>query len=107
MYAILDFPVGTAAKKLPANEGDTKFDPWVRKISWKRKWKPTPTFLPGKSHEQRSLAGYSPWSCKESDLTELLRIHIYTMPFYKRDLRISVSVRVLKAEYTKRWLTSL
>ena len=64
MYAILDFPVGSVAKKLPANEGDTKFDPWVRKISWKRKWKPTPTFLPGKSHEQRSLAGYSPWGCK-------------------------------------------
>ena len=37
------------------------FDPWVRKIPWRRKWQPTPIFLPGKSHGQRSLAGYSPW----------------------------------------------
>ena len=36
------------------------FDPWVGKIPWKRKWKPTPAFLPGESHGQRSLAGYSP-----------------------------------------------
>ena len=36
------------------------FDPWVRKIPWRRKWQPTPVFLPGKSHGQRSLVGYSP-----------------------------------------------
>jgi len=40
------------------------FDPWVRKISWRRKWQPIPVFLPGKSHGQRSLGGYSPWGCK-------------------------------------------
>ena len=33
------------------------FDPWFRKISWRRKWQPTPMFWPGKSHGQRSLAG--------------------------------------------------
>ena len=37
------------------------FDPWVGKIPWKRKWQPSPVFLLGKSHGQRSLAGYSPW----------------------------------------------
>ena len=37
-----------------------RFDSWVRKILWRRKWQPTPVFLPGKSHGQRSLAGYSP-----------------------------------------------
>ena len=37
---------------------------------WRRKWTPIPVFLPGKSHGQRSLAGYSPWGCKESDMTE-------------------------------------
>ena len=37
------------------------FDPWVRKIPWRRKWQPTPVFLPGESHGQRSLAGDSPW----------------------------------------------
>ena len=46
------------------------FDPWVRKILWNRKSQPTPVFLPGKFHGQRSLVGYSPWGCKESDLTE-------------------------------------
>ena len=43
------------------------FDPWVGKIPWRRAWQTTPAFLPGEAHGQRSLAGYSPWSCKESD----------------------------------------
>ena len=47
-----------------------KFNPWVRKILWWKKWQPTPVFLPGKSHEQRRLVGYSPWGHKESDITE-------------------------------------
>ena len=46
------------------------FDLWVGKIPWRRKWQLTPVFLPGESHGQRSLAGYSPWSCKELDTTE-------------------------------------
>ena len=41
-----------------------EFNPWVRKITWLRKWQPTPVFLPGESHGQRSLTGYSPWCCK-------------------------------------------
>ena len=49
---------------------------WVRslgqEIPWWRKWKPTPVFLTGKSHEQRSLVGHSPWGGKESDMTERL-----------------------------------
>ena len=40
------------------------FDPWVREISWRRKWQPTLAFLPGKSHGQRKLVGYSPWGHK-------------------------------------------
>ena len=48
------------------------FDPWVGKVPWRRKWQPTPVFLPGKSHGQRGLVGYSPWGCKESDMTEEL-----------------------------------
>ena len=48
-----------------ASAGDTGrrhgFDPWVGKIPWRREWPPTPLFLPGESHGQRSLAGYSPW----------------------------------------------
>ena len=42
------------------------FHPWVGKIPWRRKWQPTPVFLPGESHGQRSLAGYTPWGHTES-----------------------------------------
>ena len=48
------------------------FGPWVGKIPWRREWQPTPVLLPEKSHGQRSLVGYSPWGCKESDITEPL-----------------------------------
>ena len=48
------------------------FDPWVEKIPWRRKWHPTPVFLPGKSHRQRNLVRYSPWGCKELDTTKQL-----------------------------------
>ena len=44
--------------------------PWVGKIFWRRAWQPTPVFLPGESHGQRSLTGYSPWGHKESETTE-------------------------------------
>ena len=47
-----------------------EFKPWVGKIPWKRKWQPTPVFLPGESHGQSNLAGYGPWGNKESDMTE-------------------------------------
>ena len=44
------------------------FNPWVGEIPGRRKWQPTPVFLPGESHGQRSLAGYSPWGHKELDV---------------------------------------
>jgi len=47
-----------------------RFNPWVGKIPWRREWLPTPAFLPGKFHIQKSLVGYSPWGHKESDMTE-------------------------------------
>ena len=50
------------------------FDPWVGKIPWRREWQPTPVFLPGEFHGQRSLEGYSPWGLKESDMTEQLTL---------------------------------
>jgi len=43
---------------------------WVGKMPWRRKWQPTPVFLPGKSHGWRSLAAYRSWGRKESDMTE-------------------------------------
>ena len=53
-----------------------RFDPWVRKIPWRRKWHLTPVFLPGKSHRQRSLVVYSPWGGKESDRTDQLTLFL-------------------------------
>ena len=46
------------------------FDPQVGKIPWRRAWQPIPLFLPGESHGQKNLASYSPWGCKELDMTE-------------------------------------
>ena len=54
------------------------FNPWIRKIPWRRKWQPTPEFLTEESQVQRSLAGYSPWGCKELDTTEWLSAHTHT-----------------------------
>ena len=51
-------------KNSPASTEDVRFDPWVRKIPWKREWLPTPVFLSGEFHGQRRLEGYGPWDCK-------------------------------------------
>jgi len=53
-----------------------RFDPWVRKIPWRKKWQLTPIFFPGKSHRQRNLEGCSPWGHRESNTTEHLHTHI-------------------------------
>ena len=57
-----------------------RFDPWVGKIPWRMKRQPIRVFLPGKSHGQRSLVGYSPWGRKELDMTEQLSVH---PPFFQ------------------------
>ena len=72
------FPGGSAVKESTCQRRcwRCRFDPWVEKIPWRRKWLPTPVFLPGKSHGQKSLAGYSPWALKESDTPDLLSTSI-------------------------------
>ena len=56
------FPGGSVVKNLPAMQETqrSRLNPWVWKIPWRRKWQPTPVFLPGKSHGQRSMMAYSP-----------------------------------------------
>ena len=73
IFSVQSFQVALVVKNPPANAGDLRhgFDSWVGKIPWRRAWQPTPVFLPGESHGQRSLEGYSPWSHKESDTTEV------------------------------------
>ena len=65
-----DFPGGPEAKTSYYQCRVPRFDPWVGKIPWRRKWQPSPVLLSGKSHGQRSLVGYSPWGRKEWDTTE-------------------------------------
>ena len=68
---LLGFPGGTSGEEAPCQcrrHKRCRFDPWVRKIPWRRR--SISVFLPGESHGQRSLAGYRPQSCKESDTTE-------------------------------------
>ena len=63
------------------------FDPWVGKIPWRKVWQPPPVFLPGESHEQRSLVGYSPKGHKDSDTTEAAehaRTHLQGAPLLVR-----------------------
>ena len=82
LFCYMGFPGGQVVKTSaivrdirykPIRDG---LNPWVGKIPWSRKWQPTPIFLPGKSHVQRSLAGHSSWGCNESDTTERLSTYI-------------------------------
>ena len=72
----LGFPGGASGKEPTCQCRRCKrhgFDPWVEKIPWRKKWQLTLVFLPGESHGQRSLVGYSPWGYKELDTTEATR----------------------------------
>ena len=70
------------------------FNPWVRKIPWRRKWQPTPVFLPGKFHRQRSLVGYSPYCHKESDTTEDTHIPELQAVFISTDIHFTIAFEV-------------
>ena len=65
------FPGGSDDKESACTVGDSGLISGLGKIPWGREWQPMLVFLPGQSHGQRSLAGYSPWGCKESDTTEM------------------------------------
>ena len=70
-------------KNLPANAGNKRlrFNPWVRKIPWRRAWQPTPVLLPGELNGQRSLVGYSSKGCKESNTTEVTWHALWSLLF--------------------------
>ena len=69
--------VAQAVMNLPAIQKRLGFHPWLGTIPWRRKWQPTPVFLPGESQGQRSLVGYSPWDGKELDMTERLTLLLH------------------------------
>ena len=67
-------------KNLPANAGDMGFNPWVRKIRWRRKWQPIPVFLPGKQHHPNFL-------CIFYHFSSSLSVYLYLKPSpYKQDI---------------------
>ena len=78
LHLFLHFPTNADSEESACQGRRLEFNPWVRKIPWSRKWQPTPVFLPGKSHGQRNLVGYSPWGHKDLDMTDHAHTHTYT-----------------------------
>ena len=98
-YGLLLFPGGSDSKTSVSNAGDPGSIPWVGKIPWRRKWQPTPVLLPGKSHGQRNLVGYSPWGRRVGHYwATLLTLLIISILFYKINL-LNLSCRFLTVMY--------
>ena len=72
----MGFPSGSDSKESACKVGDLGLIPGLGRFPWRRAWQPTPVFLPGESHGQRSLEGYSPWGYTESDTTEQLTLFL-------------------------------
>ena len=89
-FTSLHFSGGSDGKEFACQCRRLRFDSWVKKIPWRRAWQPTAVFLPGEFHGQRSLAGYSHWSCKESDMPEQLT---HTHSLVVQWLRIHLPMR--------------
>ena len=64
IYLLIELPRWLCGKESACQCRRPRFNPWVRKNLWRRKWQPSPVFLPGKSHGERSLVGYNLWGRK-------------------------------------------
>ena len=110
---------GSVVKNPPAIAGvseDTSLIPGSRRFPWRRKWQPTPVFLPGESHGQRSLVGCSPRGHKELDMTERLSMTVMTRELSSpivcsqktktenRNNIITNSIKILKVDHIKKSL---
>ena len=100
----LRFAGDTSSKELSCLCRGSKrweLDPWVKKIPWRRARQPTPVFLPGESHGQRSLLGYSPRGRKESDTTEAT--------WHSTSTYLSVALHLYRSVsmYLSRWLDQI
>jgi len=74
-WLIRGFPGGSEVKASACNAGDQGLTPGSGRFPWRRKWQPTPVFLPGESHGRRNLVGCSPGGRKESDTIERFHFH--------------------------------
>ena len=73
----MGFPGGSDSKESACNVRDLGSIPGSGRFPWRSEWQSTSVFVPGESHGQRSLAGYSPWGCEELDTTEQLNLAQY------------------------------
>ena len=76
-HFVKGFLGGSDGKELSCQCRRCRFYPWLQNIPWRRAWKPTPVFLPGEPHRQRSLVDSSPWGHKESDTTGWLTLSLH------------------------------
>ena len=98
VFEVRGFPGGSDGKQSACNAGDPGLIPGSGRSPGEKEWTPTPVYLPGKSHGQRSLAGYSPWGHKESDMTEVTDTFTFTL----KSGTVSHAFDLLK---TGTWLT--
>ena len=85
--------------KNPPAMRETRFQSMIRKIPLRRERLPIPVFLPGKFHGQRSLVGYSPWGCKELDMTERLSLHFTSHIHMTTGKTTTLTTRTLLAKW--------
>ena len=85
----MGLPASSDSKESACNAGEPSLIPRLGKILWRREWQLT-VLLPGESHRQRSLVGYSLWVRKESDMTEQLTLHYYYLPLTVSSVRSAV-----------------
>ena len=90
------FPSGSVGEESACNAGDLgSIGPWVGKIPWRREWQPTPVFLPGEFHGQRSLVGYCPWGHKELDMTEGITLSLSPRKASSFMVRVHLEARLV------------
>ena len=105
---ILPSQVALVVKNLPASARDPDLVSWVGKIPWRKKWQPTPVFLPGKSRGQRSLVGYSPRGHKELDTTEYTHTQWYSYYYISEESRFMSTQPSVMVNFTCKlnWATN-
>ena len=100
---MVDFLLWLSGKESTCQCSRLGFDPWVRKVPWRRKWQPTPVFLPGKPHGQRSLVGYSPWGRKRIRHDLVTKQQMFVAALFT----ITKTWKQLKCPSTEKWIKKM